>query len=281
VVSHCWRELRSTWISTVARSQDSGPAKVSESAGGGTSVMSRVLNSSFLADRVASTASTSASHDAISFFVALDGRGGRIGLELDNERAESWATGICIYRSRWLALAAGVDDDGGGRQGAIGAPETQHVAHIMVGRILCPAPSVSLLADGSPQPSLHAPHGGSDEAKGTVGGAPTAPIVDAGGAEASCCGRSTPSGPGITPTTLLTRSRLHCVRARGPIWVDPMLDELNASLVVSWPTGASMRRPSPPTAASLEAQATLADTRSPSRMVQLNFADGEELGAWG
>jgi hypothetical protein len=72
-----------------------------------------------------------------------------------------------------------------------------------------------------------------------------------------------------------------CEGARSPIWVDPMLDELNASLVVSWPTGASVRRPSPLTAASLEAQAALADTRSPPRVVQLNFADGEELGVDG
>jgi hypothetical protein len=58
-----------------------------------------------------------------------------------------------------------------------------------------------------------------------------------------------------------------CEGAGPPVWVDPMLDELAASLVVSWSTGASVLHPSTPTVASLEAQAALADSRSPPRMV--------------
>jgi hypothetical protein len=49
-----------------------------------------------------------------------------------------------------------------------------------------------------------------------------------------------------------------------PVWVNPMLGELAASLVVN---RSALGRPSTLTTASLEAQASLADTRSPPRMV--------------
>jgi hypothetical protein len=66
--------------------------------------------------------------------------------------------------------------------------------------------------------------------------------------------------------------------ARPPIWVDPMLDELAASLVVSRSAGTpALGRPSTPTAASLEVQALMADTCSPPRMIQLSFADAKAL----
>ena len=55
----------------MSRSQGSGPAKVSEGAGGGVREMRRVLNRSLLAARLASAASTSASHRAI--FLRADG----------------------------------------------------------------------------------------------------------------------------------------------------------------------------------------------------------------
>jgi len=58
-----------------------------------------------------------------------------------------------------------------------------------------------------------------------------------------------------------------------------MLDELAASLVASQSTCAPVLRPS--TAASLEAQAALADTRLPPRMVLLGLADAEAPGADG
>ena len=55
-----------------------------------------------------------------------------------------------------------------------------------------------------------------------------------------------------------------------------MLDELIASLVVSRSAGAiAFGRPSTPTVASLEVQASLTDTCSPPRMVQLSFVDAE------
>ena len=67
--------------------------------------------------------------------------------------------------------------------------------------------------------------------------------------------------------------------ARPPVWVDPMLDELAASLVVSRSTGApALWRPFTQTTASLEVQASLADTRSSPRMVQLSFADAKAPG---
>jgi hypothetical protein len=57
-----------------------------------------------------------------------------------------------------------------------------------------------------------------------------------------------------------------------------MLDELAASLVASWSTSALVLCPFTLTTATLEAQAALADTRSPPRMVQLSFADAEAPG---
>jgi hypothetical protein len=61
-----------------------------------------------------------------------------------------------------------------------------------------------------------------------------------------------------------------------PIWVNPMLDELVASLVVSRSVGASaLGCPSTLTAASMEVQTLVADSRSPPRMVQLSFADAK------
>jgi hypothetical protein len=68
-----------------------------------------------------------------------------------------------------------------------------------------------------------------------------------------------------------------CEDAGPPIWVDPMLDELAASLVASRSTGVPVLRHSTP----LEAQAALADTCSPQRMVQLSFADAETPGGIG
>jgi hypothetical protein len=61
-----------------------------------------------------------------------------------------------------------------------------------------------------------------------------------------------------------------------------MRNELAASLVVSRSAGApALERPSTLTVASLEAQASLADTRSPPRMVQFSFADAEAPGVDG
>jgi hypothetical protein len=69
-----------------------------------------------------------------------------------------------------------------------------------------------------------------------------------------------------------------CEGSGPPIWVDPMLDELPASLVISRSVGAStFGRPSTPPTAPLEVQALLADSRSPPRMVHLSFADVEAL----
>jgi hypothetical protein len=48
-----------------------------------------------------------------------------------------------------------------------------------------------------------------------------------------------------------------------PVWIDPMLDEIAASLVASQSTSAPVLCPSTP----LEAQAALADTRSPPCLV--------------
>jgi hypothetical protein len=70
-----------------------------------------------------------------------------------------------------------------------------------------------------------------------------------------------------------------------PAWVDPMLDELDASLelaaslVTSRSVGASALGgpPTPPTAP-LGAQARLVDACSPPTMVHLNFADAEASG---
>jgi hypothetical protein len=65
-----------------------------------------------------------------------------------------------------------------------------------------------------------------------------------------------------------------CEATGPPIWVNLMLGELAASLVVSQSEGApTLGRPLTPTVASLEAQSSLADTRSPPWMVQLNCVD--------
>jgi hypothetical protein len=70
-----------------------------------------------------------------------------------------------------------------------------------------------------------------------------------------------------------------CEGTEPPVWVDPMFDELAASLVVSRSVGAStLGHPSTPPAAPLVAQALLADTHSPPRMVQLIYTDAEASG---
>ena len=58
-----------------------------------------------------------------------------------------------------------------------------------------------------------------------------------------------------------------------------VVDELATSLVVSQSVGApALGSPSTLIAASLEVQASLADTHSPPWMVQLNFTDAEARG---
>jgi hypothetical protein len=76
-----------------------------------------------------------------------------------------------------------------------------------------------------------------------------------------------------------------CEGTKPPVWVDPMFDELTASLqlaallIVSHSVDASvLGRPSTPPAAPLRAQALLADTCLPPRMVQISFADAEASG---
>jgi len=117
-----------------------------------------------------------------------------------------------------------------------------------------------------------------------------APTTSVGGAGASYRGRSTL--PQLTMSLLLLPPAAFkesdplavalCEGAGPPIWVDPMLDELAASLVVSRSAGAqAFERPSTLTSASLEVQTFLADTYSPQRMVQLSFANAEAPGVDG
>jgi hypothetical protein len=70
------------------------------------------------------------------------------------------------------------------------------------------------------------------------------------------------------------------MRGHWPLaWVDPMLDELDASLVASRSVGALVLGGlSTPPAAPLGAQARLVDVRSPPPMVHLNFADAKASG---
>jgi hypothetical protein len=57
-----------------------------------------------------------------------------------------------------------------------------------------------------------------------------------------------------------------CASAEPPAWVDLMLEELVASLVVSWPAGATATGDSLALApASQETEASLVDTRSPAK----------------
>lgn len=76
-----------------------------------------------------------------------------------------------------------------------------------------------------------------------------------------------------------------CEGSGTPTWVDPMLNELDASLqlaaslVINRSVGASaLERPSTSPAASLGVQALLVDARSPLTLVQLSFADAEASG---
>jgi hypothetical protein len=76
-----------------------------------------------------------------------------------------------------------------------------------------------------------------------------------------------------------------CEGTKPPVWVDPMFDELTASLqlaaplIVSRSVDASVLGcPSTLPAAPQRAQALLADTCSPPRMVRLSFADVEASG---
>jgi len=76
-----------------------------------------------------------------------------------------------------------------------------------------------------------------------------------------------------------------CEGTGTPTWVDPMLDELDASLqlaaspVVNRSVGAlALERPSTMPAASLGVQALLVGARSPLTMVPLSFADAEASG---
>jgi hypothetical protein len=57
-----------------------------------------------------------------------------------------------------------------------------------------------------------------------------------------------------------------CASVGPPTWVDPMLEELVASLVVSWPARAPATRGSLALATiSLDAKALLVDSRSPTK----------------
>lgn len=98
-------EVRSTWISTVARSQGPGPAKlVSEGGGGGARAMRRVLNSSLLAARLASAPSTSVSHRAISFrSVAQHGRRGGVDESRGQEEGDRAVYVACVV---WYSALA-------------------------------------------------------------------------------------------------------------------------------------------------------------------------------
>jgi hypothetical protein len=73
-----------------------------------------------------------------------------------------------------------------------------------------------------------------------------------------------------------------CEGAGPPAWVDQMLDELGASLVVSRSAGApAFGCPSSTTATSLEVQPSLVDTSTPPRLVQPSTADAKAPGVDG
>lgn len=94
--SHWSRVWLSSRISTAARSQGPGPAKVSGAAGCGASAMGRVARSRLLASSLASAASTSASHCAI----ASNGlRGGWDGGGARTQRRR--ATSLCTPLGRF------------------------------------------------------------------------------------------------------------------------------------------------------------------------------------